>query len=146
MTEANKMPETPPSEQMYGIAKRITLDLEKFPLHTHAAICRIVMTMVEHRKIVLEAEMEANQAAAQKAAMQDAINAHAKRIAEGQAAEAARMLAQAKPPRMSLELVDGKPVAPVTEAIKLPCGCIGECLGHGSAKIAEPVQEEVLSL
>jgi len=38
-------PQAPPTEQVYGIAKRISLDLDKLPLHTHAAIINICNTM-----------------------------------------------------------------------------------------------------
>lgn len=72
-------PQAPPTENVYGIAKRISLDLEKLPLHTHAAIINIVNTMCQHRKIVLESEAQQAQIDAQEAAMADARKAHAEK-------------------------------------------------------------------
>ena len=49
-------PATPPTEQIFGIGKKIALELEKLPLHTHAGIVNMLRTMMEHRKIELENE------------------------------------------------------------------------------------------
>ena len=95
MTE---QPQAPPTEQIYGIAKKIALELEKLPLHTHAGIINMVRTMVEHRKIELESKANEAQVEAQKAAYADAVQAHAKaqvqargrRSREGREAGAAR--------------------------------------------------------
>src|SRR5271166_609867 len=98
-------PETPPTQEIYGIAKRISLDLEKLPLHTHAAIVVLVKTLMEHRKIVLESEMNQKQIDAQEAAMADARKAHAQRQAQEDARIAAQMLAEEpKKPRLVIEL------------------------------------------
>ena len=109
--------EAPAPEVILGIAKKFTLELEKFPLHSHAAIARMVMTMVEHRKIVLEEEVQLSQQAANEAAMADAIDKHGRAIAQQRALEEAaqqahdRQIADGiKAPRMKLELVDGKAV------------------------------------
>ena len=85
-------PQAPPTEQVYGLAKRISLDLDKLPLHTHAAIINICNTMCQHRKIVLESEMQQKQIDAQEAAMADARKAHA----DAQVARDAQLAAQIK--------------------------------------------------
>jgi hypothetical protein len=85
-------PQAPPTEQVYGIAKRISLDLDKLPLHTHAAIINICNTMCQHRKIVLETEAQQKQIEAQEAAMADARKAHA----QAQVARDAQIATQIK--------------------------------------------------
>lgn len=104
-------PETPPTENIYGIAKRVSLDLEKLPLHTHAAVVVMVKTMMEHRKIVLEAEMNQKQIDAQEAAMADARKAHAQRQVLEEQRIAAQMLAAEEPkkPRLVIELDTARP-------------------------------------
>jgi hypothetical protein len=103
------VPEAPPTEQVYGIAKRISLELEKFPLHTHAAIINIVNTMCQHRKIVLEEPQrqeqeryEAIQRRAQADAFEAAQRAHAERDAK--IAEQIKAADEPKPPRLSVVL------------------------------------------
>ena len=66
-----------PTQQVFGIAKKMTLELEKYPLHSHAGIVTMMRTMVEHRKIVLENEMQAEQIKANEEAMAAARKAHA---------------------------------------------------------------------
>jgi len=105
-------PQAPPTEQVYGIAKKISLELEHFPLHTHAAIINVVNTMCQHRKLVLETEMQQKQVDAQEAAMADARKAHAEAAvklkredaiaAQIKASRAAD--AEAKAPRLSIVL------------------------------------------
>ncbi|MGA7885285.1 MAG: hypothetical protein WCA44_06035 [Acidobacteriaceae bacterium] len=97
-------PQAPPTENVYGIAKRISLDLEKLPLHTHAAIINIVNTMCQHRKIVLESEAQQAQIDAQEAAMADARKAHAEKQVARDAQIAAQIAGEAKPPRLSIVL------------------------------------------
>lgn len=97
-------PQAPPTENVYGIAKRISLDLEKLPLHTHAAIINIVNTMCQHRKIVLESEAQQAQIDAQEAAMADARKAHAEKQVARDAQIAAQIVGEAKPPRLSIVL------------------------------------------
>ena len=55
------VPATPPTEQIYGIAKRMNLELEKLPMHTHAGIVTMLRTMVEHRNIELQNEAQIEQ-------------------------------------------------------------------------------------
>jgi hypothetical protein len=103
-------PQAPPTEQVYGIAKRISLDLDKLPLHTHAAIINICNTMCQHRKIVLESEMQQKQIDAQEAAMADARKAHADAQVDFDARIAAQIKRQAAFP--SLPGVPDEPKAP----------------------------------
>ena len=100
-------PQAPPTQDVYGIAKRISLELEHLPLHTHAAIINIVNTMCQHRKVVLDTEMQEKQMAAQAEAMAEAQRAHA----EAQVKRDAAIAAQIKPPRERLELVGKETVA-----------------------------------
>jgi hypothetical protein len=103
-------PQAPPTEQVYGIAKRISLDLDKLPLHTHAAIINICNTMCQHRKIVLESEMQQKQIDAQEAAMAEALKAHAGAQVDFDARIAAQIKRQAAFP--SLPGVPDEPKAP----------------------------------
>ncbi|MGA8730302.1 MAG: hypothetical protein WB608_16225 [Terracidiphilus sp.] len=75
MTET---PKAPPTEQVFGIAKKMALELEKLPLHTHAGVINMMRVMVEHRKIELDNEMTEQQNEANRAAMAEARAAHAK--------------------------------------------------------------------
>jgi hypothetical protein len=103
-------PQAPPTEQVYGIAKRISLDLDKLPLHTHAAIINICNTLCQHRKIVLESEMQQKQIDAQEAAMAEALKAHAREQMDFDARIAAQIKRQAAFP--SLPGVPDEPKAP----------------------------------
>jgi hypothetical protein len=103
-------PQAPPTEQVYGIAKRISLDLDKLPLHTHAAIINICNTLCQHRKIVLESEMQQKQIDAQEAAMAEALKAHAGAQVDFDARIAAQIKRQAAFP--SLPGVPDEPKAP----------------------------------
>jgi hypothetical protein len=111
-------PQAPPTEQVYGIAKKISLELEHFPLHTHAAIINVVNTMCQHRKLVLETEMQQKQVDAQEAAMADARKAHAEAAVKREDAIAAQIKAsraadaEAKAPRLSIVLDKPKPGEP----------------------------------
>jgi len=96
----------PPTEVVYGIAKKMSLDLEKHPLHTHGAVLSMMTTMAKHREATIQTEMQQKQIEAQEVAMADARRAHA----EQQAREEARLVAQmikdnaAKAPRLSIVL------------------------------------------
>jgi hypothetical protein len=127
MTE---IPQAPPTQEVYGIAKRISLDLEKLPLHTHAAIINIANTMCQHRKIVLESEAQQRQIDAQEVAMADARRAHAEAQVQRDARAADQLRAQIaadkpKAPRLSIVLDKPTPqdeeipavVAPQTEEV-----------------------------
>ena len=100
----------PPTEVVYGIAKKMSLDLEKHPLHTHGAVLSMMTTMAKHREATIQTEMQQKQIEAQEVAMADARRAHA----EQQAREEARLVAQmikdnaAKAPRLSIVLGDEK--------------------------------------
>jgi hypothetical protein len=102
---------TPATQDVCGIAKKISLELEHLPLHTHAAIINIVNTMCQHRKIVLESEMQQKQMEAQEAAMADARRAHAQaqvardmQIATQIGREVQQPPDEPKKPRLSLVL------------------------------------------
>lgn len=81
------IPATPPTEQVYGIAKKFTLELEKLPLHSHAAIVGMMQMMCEHRKIVLQNEIALAQKNANDAAMEEARRRHADAAADREAKE-----------------------------------------------------------
>ena len=101
----------PPTEVVYGIAKRMSLDLEKFPLHTHGAILSLMTTMAKHREATMQSEMQQKQVEAQEAAMADARRAHAEQQAREEARLAAQMIKDnaTKAPRLSIVLdKDGK--------------------------------------
>ena len=100
---------TPATQDVYGIAKKISLELEHLPLHTHAAIINMVNTMCQHRKIVLESEMQQKQMEAHEAAMADARRAHAQSQVAREIAAQIGVAAKPSPdepkkPRLSLVL------------------------------------------
>ena len=100
------VPATPPTEQIYGIAKRMNLELEKLPMHTHAGIVTMLRTMVEHRNIELQNEAQIEQIKANDAAMADARAKHAARAVEIEARDAkiaADLAHEAKKPRLVIE-------------------------------------------
>lgn len=74
--------QAPPTENVFGIAKKMALELEKLPLHTHAAIVGLLKMMTEHRQVCLQSEMQAAQKAANDAAMEEARRRHADAQAE----------------------------------------------------------------
>jgi hypothetical protein len=110
MTETLQNQSAPPTEQVYSIAKRISLDLEKLPLHTHGAIISLVTTMAKHREANMQMEQHQAQLKAQEAAMADARKAHAVAQAERDAKIAAQLVSHAeeKLPRMAVVLDKGK--------------------------------------
>lgn len=111
-------PQAPPTENIYGIAKRVSLDLEKLPLHTHAAIINIVNTLCQHRKIELESAAQQAQIDAQEAAMADARKAHAEKQVARDAQIAAQLVTESKPPRLSIVLdKPGDPSAADLDAV-----------------------------
>ncbi len=83
-------PQAPPTEQVFGIAKKMMLELEKLPLHTHATIVNILRMTVEHRKVEMDNQVAETQVRANEAAMTDARRAHA----EAQVARDAQIAAQ----------------------------------------------------
>jgi cysteinyl-tRNA synthetase len=139
----------PPTEVVYGIAKKMSLELEKFPLHTHGAVISMMTTMAKHREATLRQEQEAKMQAAQDAAMADALKAHADAQVEREnqiADQIRREVAQAnlkgedtgKAPRLSIVLDKAGDSRTVDMSEKLACGCLGFCPGHlGQAKPAE---------
>jgi len=107
-----QQPEAPPTEVVYGIAKKMTLELEKLPLHTHATIVNMLRMTVEHRKVELDNQVQAEQIKAQEVAMADARKAHAQKQVqyESQLAEQIRKTAsqqEEKAPRLSIVLDGG---------------------------------------
>ena len=72
MTQTQQ-PEAPPTEVVYGIAKKMSLELDKLALHTHGAVISMMTTMAKHREATLRQEQEAKMQDAQDAAMKDAI-------------------------------------------------------------------------
>ena len=103
-------PKAPPTEEVYGIAKRMNLDLEKHPLHTHAAIINMLRTMVDHRNVELQNQVQMEQIEANEAAMADARRAHAQ----------AQVEREAKAPRMIIELDPTRKHMPATVANTQP--------------------------
>ncbi|MGA2890328.1 MAG: hypothetical protein ABSE51_19970 [Terracidiphilus sp.] len=105
-TATPKQPEAPPTEQIFGIAKKIALELEKLPLHTHATVVNMLRMTVEHRKVELDNQVAQAQVEANEAAMAEARKAHAQAQVERNAAIAAQMTqpAEEKKPRISLVL------------------------------------------
>ena len=70
-------PETPPTENIFGIAKRICLDLEKLPFHSQVTVVGMVRAATEHRKAALEIQLSEEQMKANEAAMAEARQRHA---------------------------------------------------------------------
>lgn len=92
-------PVAPPTEQIYGIAKKINLELERLPLHTHAGIVNMLRTMVDHRNVELQNQMQLEQIKANEAAMADARAKHA----EAQVKRDAAIASEIKAPRLVIE-------------------------------------------
>ena len=141
MTEAQ--PVAPPTEQIYGIAKKMNLELDKLPLHTHAIIINMLRGMVEHRKVELDNEVQAANIKAQEAAMADARKAHAEAQIKRDEQLASEMIRAnaAKPPRLSIVLDQPKADPQYHE-----CGCeFGKCQGHNGTP-NKPAQELVATL
>lgn len=84
------VPVAPPDEQIFGTAKRMTLELNKLPLHSHAATVAMMQMMVEHRKIELQNQHTLAQQKAQQEAMDEARQRHAQAQVQREADEAAR--------------------------------------------------------
>jgi hypothetical protein len=112
--------QAPPTEQVYGIAKKISLELEKNPLHTHGAVISMLTTMAKHREACINIEQHQAQIDAQDAAMADARRAHAEaqvkreqQIAAQIAQQAAAPVDEPKKPRLSIVL--DKPGLPSAE-------------------------------
>ena len=143
-------PQAPPTENVYGIAKRISLELEKLPLHTHAAVISIINTMCQHRKIVLESEMQQAQIDAQEAAMADARKAHAERQVQQEAKLARELVTESKAPRLSIVLDRSDAGLNVAEGLQrqadaaMARGDAGtaNALLHDAKKIAQEVEQE----
>lgn len=139
------IPQAPPTENIYGMAKRISLDLEKLPLHTHAAVINIVNTMCQHRKLVLETDMQVQQMAAQEAAMADARKAHAEQQVRREA-EITRQIADAaqpKAPRLSIVLGDSEPASDATGFVEQPSAEDLDAVEAEKRIAAETLTEEV---
>jgi len=60
------MSETPDSSTLFGVAKKLTKELEELPLHTHAAVISLMNSALQHRQIALQADMQQKQADAQR--------------------------------------------------------------------------------
>lgn len=107
-------PTAPPTEQIFGMAKKMDLELEKLPLHT----LNMLRTMCEHRKIELDNQANEAQVKAQQAAYDDALRQHAKAQVlreEDERNRAEKQLARAKDAATGgLALVDatGAPYQP----------------------------------
>lgn len=70
------MTETPRSEEVFGIAKKFHLELEKLPLQSHGAVVSMLGTMAQHREFSLKAERAAAEERAREGAMAQAKAAH----------------------------------------------------------------------
>lgn len=68
----------PPTEELFGVAKKFSLELEKYPLHSHATVVQMMNTSMQHRKMELESQVEQKNRKAQEEAMNAAREAHAK--------------------------------------------------------------------
>jgi len=110
MSTETQQPAAPPSEVIFGIAKKMHLELEKLPLHTHAIVMNMLRGMVEHRKVELDNQVQEAQIKAQEAAMADARRAHAEAQVKRDEQLAAEMIRAnaAKAPRLSIVLGDEK--------------------------------------
>lgn len=114
-------PQAPPTEQVFGIAKKMTLELEKLPLHTHATIVNMLRMTVEHRKVEMDNQVAETQVRANEAAMTDARRAHAEAQVARDAQIAAQLVthAEAKAPRLSIVLdKPGNPSAEDLDAVE----------------------------
>lgn len=87
------MPVAPPDEVVFGIGKKLHLELAKHPLHTHAAIMNMLRTMLDHRKVELDNAAQAEQVKLQNEAMAEARKAHA----EAQVRRESSIVATMKP-------------------------------------------------
>jgi len=98
MSSTAAQPAAPPSEVIFGIAKKMHLELEKLPLHTHAIVMNMLRGMVEHRKVELDNQVAEANAKANEEAMADARRAHAEKQEQYAAQIAAQIQkAQAEP-------------------------------------------------
>jgi len=124
MSSTAAQPAAPPSEVIFGIAKKMHLELEKLPLHTHAIVMNMLRGMVEHRKVELDNQVQEAQIKAQEAAMADARKAHAEAQVKREqdiAAQIMREQAQAatpvKAPRLSIVLGKDEEQQPAQELL-----------------------------
>lgn len=87
--------QTPRSEEIFGIAKKFHLELEKLPLQSHGAVVSMIGTMAQHREFSLKAERAAHEEKARADAMaaaQAAHDAQVRRTAEQAAKDAGIVL------------------------------------------------------
>lgn len=89
------MTETPRTEDLFGIAKKMVLELEKLPLHSHGVILAFMQAAGRHREETIKAEAQAKAQKANDDAMAEAMAAHAKRAAAEQAKLAEQTAQQA---------------------------------------------------
>jgi hypothetical protein len=69
--------QAPPTEVLFGFAKKTTLELEKWPLQSQMAVIQMMNTACQHRKLNLEEQLTEEQAKANAGAMDEARKAHA---------------------------------------------------------------------
>lgn len=128
MSSIAAQPQAPPSEVIFGIAKKIHLELEKLPLHTHAIVMNMLRGMVEHRKVELDNQVAEANAKANDEAMSEARRAHAEKQAQYEAQIAAQIKAHApkgdvavaepaKAPRLSIVLGKDEEQQPAQELV-----------------------------
>lgn len=79
MTE---QPKSIPSEQVFGTAKRIHLELDKLNIVDHGAVISLLNTMAQHREMASKFERQQAEEKARQDAMEAAQQAHLKRAAE----------------------------------------------------------------
>ncbi len=116
-------PQHIPSEQIFGTAKRICLELEKLTLSENSAVVTMLHTMCVHRenkqKMDLQARAEAFQAEQTRlsdAAMADARRAHAQAAVQRENQLASQIASQAEAPKLPrLSIVLDKPGNPSAE-------------------------------
>jgi hypothetical protein len=99
MTEQPVAPALP-TEQYFGIAKKIALELEKHAIHSHAGIVMMLNGALEHRQLTEklarakeEAESQAKITEANQQAMAETIAAHQRDLAKREKNLAERMKA-----------------------------------------------------
>lgn len=72
----------PPDEQLFGIAKKFTLEINDLPLHSQALIVGFMQLAVQHRKTEIESQIAQKNERAQSEAMDAARAAHARAAAD----------------------------------------------------------------
>ena len=124
-------------EQVFGIAKKMCLELEKLNISEQSAVISMLHTMCVHRENRMKFEMQQAQIDAQEAAMADARRAHAQAQVQREAKMAGEIKAvidEPKPPRLSIVLDKAAPDAHL--------GAVEDATGCPSADDLDAVEAE----